>query len=156
MKELSYLSSLFSIHFLPKSFCADKGKSLTKPYLDLGLVHHVYSVKQESWRKNNIVSYYESQTEVAQENLHSDMLNSSVLTSFAFMEFPTLLTKTIWKENWKCDEVSSSHLPGVLAVLGLLDPANLFSTCSGGRLSCVSSVPAESLLLQQLFLIMPG
>lgn len=82
--------------------------------------------------------------------VHSD---SSVLANFNFYRVPCFFHRSNLKRKLKC---SLKHSCGVLAALRLLDPANLFSSLTSGRLACISSVSAESLLPQLLFLKMPN
>lgn len=151
MKELSHLSRVFSpFTSCQRASVLKKGKPLAKPYLDLG----GWSTMCTQWGRN-LEGKTMHPTVKAKLKLHRETLvligsSSSILMSFAFMEFPILLTKTIWKGNWNHNEATSSHLPGVLAMLGLL-----LQSLRWQVVMCFN-FPAESLLLQQLFLIMPG
>lgn len=80
----------FFLHsFLAKELpCWKREVSYKALFRPQGLVHHMYSVRQESWRKNNTVSYCKSQTEVVQGNLDSGTFQLLSLDDFCFHGVP--------------------------------------------------------------------
>lgn len=134
---------------MPKSSCGGgkkkKEKPLTKCFLEF----------KDKSHKGRTVSCLPAK---AKQKLHREPLiqvrsDSLVLASFNFCGVPCSFHRSNLKRKLKC---SLKHSRGVLAALRLLNPANLFSNLTSGRLACISSVSAESLLPQLLLLMMPN
>lgn len=105
---------IFLHSLLAKVFLGRKREVTYKPlFRPQELVHHVYSKRQKLEGKIVLYTTVKARLRFCRETLILVWSSSSVSMSFAFMELPALPTKAIWTEDWKWNEVSSSHPPWV-------------------------------------------